>query len=263
MTGGVTQYSTDGFDIWCLEDGATEFEPDVFPGLSLAEQTTRLEAAGETAIRTAFNAFLIVAPDGDVTLVDTGCGAYFGPAGGRLAGLLAALQVAPDRIKRLFLTHLHTDHCGGAVVDGKPVFENATVLLHPDEAAYWATQDAPARGVLDAYANQITLVDDAVTIAPGLTTWALPGHTPGHMGLRVGEGCVIVGDVVHAQHLQLGEPRLCPTYDMDPARATDSRLAALNEIAERGLTFGGCHVLGPSKFAKLAAVGDGFVLIAP
>ncbi len=263
MTDGITQFSTEGFDVWCLQDGATSFDAEVFPGLSLDEQTSRLDAAGETEIRTAFNAFLIVGPDESVTLFDTGCGAHFGPAGGGLAGLLDALSVAPEKITNLFFSHLHTDHCGGAVVDGQAVFPNATVYLHPAERAYWAEQDAPAKEVLAVYADQITEVDGGVDIAPGLTTWALPGHTPGHMGLRVGSELVIVADVMHAQHLQLGEPRLCPTYDMDPVLATDSRLEALREIAASGLTFAGCHILPPTKFAKLAEVGDGFVLIAP
>ncbi len=263
MTDGITQFHADGFDVWCLQDGTATFEPDIFPGLSHDEQISRLEAAGETEIRTAFNAYLIVGPDQDLTLVDTGCGSHFGANGGGLAGQLQALDVAPEKISRLVFTHLHTDHCGGAVVDGKPVFPNAQVFVHPAERAYWAEEDAPAQEVLAAYASQTNEVGGGEEIAAGLSTWALPGHTPGHMGLRVGTSLVIVADVMHAQHLQLGEPRLCPVYDMDPAQATDSRLEALREIAGSGLTFAGCHLLAPTKFAKLAEVGDGFVLIAP
>ena len=261
---GISQITVPGFDVWCLEDGTATFSAETFPGLSDEEQQSRLAAAGETDIRTAFNAYLILHADQSMTLVDTGCGAHFGPNGGALPARLAALSIDPDRITRLVFTHLHRDHCGGAVADGSKVFPNAKVYLHADEAAHWSAQEESlGHVVLSVYEDALTFVTDGDEIAPGLTIWALPGHTPGHIGLRVGGDVAIVGDIVHAQHLQLGEPRLCPTYDMDPPLATDSRLAALREVAETGLTFSGCHLLGPHKFGKLAEVGDGFVFIAP
>lgn len=260
---GISQITVPGFDVWCLEDGTHSFDADVFPGLSLEEQESRLSAAGESEIRTAFNVFLILGEDGTLTLVDTGCGSHFGPGAGALSTRLTALSIDPAKINNLVFTHLHTDHCGGALWDDAKAFPNATIYLHGAEWAYWRDQDALARQVLAVYDDALVEVSDGDAIAPGLNVWSLPGHTPGHIGLRVGDGLVIVGDVVHAQHLQMGEPRLCPTYDMDPMTATDSRLNALREVADRGLTFGGSHILGPTKFAKLAEVGDGFVIVAP
>lgn len=261
MTDGIDHISVPGFEVWCLEDGGAVFDADVFPGLSVEEQQTRLKAADEADIRTAFNAFLIKDADGAMTLMDTGCGGHFGTNGGRLMERLAALEIAPDSIDHLVFSHLHTDHAGGAVVDGAKVFPNAKVHLHADEQAFWAEQEAPGQEMLTVYADAITQVAGGDHIGNGLTVWDLPGHTPGHIGLRVGDELVIIADAVHAQHLQMGEPRLCPIYDEDPVTATNSRLAALHEIAEKGLTFAGCHILGPDKFAKLAEVGDGFVIV--
>lgn len=257
---GVSHYTSPDCDVWCLEDGTYVFDAADFPGLSYDEQQTRLNAAGLTDIETVFNAFLIRDASG-YTLVDTGCGPTFGDGAGFLTERLAALQVEPDAIKRLIFTHLHTDHCGGALKNGAPAFRNAEVVLHEREQAHWAEKDHLSRDVLTAYASQIRTVADDEVIAPGLTAWALPGHTPGHIGVRVGDRLVLVGDIIHSEALQLGDPRLSSENDTDPWDAAECRLDALREIAAGGLMFAGGHILGPDKFAQLAEIGDGFARV--
>jgi glyoxylase-like metal-dependent hydrolase (beta-lactamase superfamily II) len=263
MTEGISHIAVDGFDVWCLEDGAFTFAASDFPGLAFDEQQTRLNAAGLTAIETVFNAFLIRDPEGTHTLVDTGCGAAFGDGAGHLLTRLAALGVSTPDIRRLVFTHLHTDHCGGALSEGEVVFPNADVVLHADEMSYWSEEDHLAQKVVSAYSDKIRTVTDGEKIAPGLVAWALAGHTPGHMGLRVGDKLVLVADIVHSEALQLGDPRLSSENDMDGRLAAECRLSALGEIADFGLLFSGGHILGPEKFGRLVEIGDGFIRVAP
>lgn len=261
MTDGVCHVTVPGFEVWCIEDGTYVFDAADFPGLAYDEQQTRLEAAGETEIRTVFNAFLIRDDVGTYTLVDTGCGTAFGAQAGLFAQRLAALGVRPDDISRLVFTHLHTDHCGGALLDGAAVFANAKVFLHADEQAYWMGRDHLAHDVLAAYADRIRTVADGDEIAPGLTVWALFGHTPGHIGLRVGGRLALLGDILHSEALQMGEPRLSSENDVDAWQAAECRLDALREVAQDGLIFSGGHILGPQKFMQLVEVGDGFAAV--
>jgi glyoxylase-like metal-dependent hydrolase (beta-lactamase superfamily II) len=244
------RYDDGTYEVFCLTDGASRFGLDVFPDLTQARCDDLLMAAGETEIRTEFNAYLIRQGD-QLTLVDTGCGALFGPNCGRLPQLLAELSVAPSDISRLIFTHLHGDHCGGALRDGLPAFTNAKVFLHTDEAAYWQGKDAPAARTLTAYGDQITLVGDGQPLGGGLTTWALPGHTPGHMGLRLGDKLVLVGDIFHALALQIPDPLIWTKYDVDPVTALASRQTALAQIADHGWVFAGGHSVGPHKFMRL------------
>jgi len=259
---GISHISIDGFDVWCLEDGTHTFDADVFPGLAFDEQQTRLQAAGETDIRTVFNAYLINDASAGVTLVDAGCGAAFGDNGGALRDRLAALSVTPADVTRLVFTHLHSDHCGGALDGDTPVFPNASVIMHPAEQAHWADEDAIAAKVIAAYADRITLAENVAEVMPGVSYWHLPGHTPGHCGLRVGQSLALIADAMHSEVLQIGDPRLGPIYDMDPATAVDSRLAALQMVADNGLIWSGSHMLGPEKFARLVQIGDGFVRVS-
>ena len=254
---GITGFTTQAAEVFCLVDGGTDFGAEVFPGLDDSTRAARLAAAGEATIRTAFNAFLI-RQGHDLTLVDTGCGGLFGAAGGQMMARLAALGVAPSDIGTLVFTHLHGDHCGGALQDGTPVFPRARVLLHPAEQAHWQTRDAPAARVIAAYADRIAPVTQGQAVADGITVWELPGHTPGHIGLRVGAELVIVGDIFHSATLQLPDPEVASIYDVDTDRARRSRQAALAEIAARDLVFTGGHSVAPQAFARLLADGTGY-----
>lgn len=256
------RWHQDGWQVSCLTDGQGSFAPEVFPELSEIECKARLAAAGEADIRTEFNAFLIEG-DGVLTLVDAGYGALAGAKGGRVLGLLADMGVAPAQIGRLVFTHLHGDHCGGALGDGGLVFPNAEVVMHPAEAQHWQGSDTPGGRVLAALGGRIRLLDDGQEVAPGLTFWHLPGHTPGHSGLRVGNGLVLVADIVHSEALQLQDPHCCTKYDVDPALARETRRRAMDEVAQRGLVCAGGHLLGPDKFARLVVVGQGYAKVAP
>lgn len=257
----VARFQTGVAEVFCLTDGGTDFGAEVFPTVDPSTLAARLAAAGDSTIRTQFNAFLI-RQGSAMTLVDTGYGALAGAKGGQLPARLAALGVTPADIGTLVFTHLHGDHCGGALLDAAPVFANARVMLHPAEQAHWQDRDAPAARVIAAYADHIDLVTDGQAIADSVTVWALPGHTPGHIGLRIGAGLVIVGDIFHSAALQLPDPAVATIYDVDADVARQTRMNALAEIAARDLVFTGGHSVAPQVFARLVADGTGYRAIA-
>jgi len=87
---------------------------------------------------------LLIEDEGRLILVDTGIGNkqdekflshYYLHGDASLDGSLAALGFHRDDITDVFLTHLHFDHCGGAIVRENerlvPAFKNAT---------YWSNQ---------------------------------------------------------------------------------------------------------------------------
>ena len=121
----------------------------------------------------------------------------------------------------------------------------------------WRGQDKPGGQVLAVY-DRVRLVEDGADLGHGIRLWHLPGHTPGHCGLRIGSNLVLVGDIVHSEALQLPQPALRPMFDVDPAQAAASCTAALTEIADGGLVWSGSHMLGPDKFARLVRDGAGF-----
>ena len=254
---GLATYKFQGGDVIALTDGAAEFDNSVFPDLDPAIIAGRLAATRETAIRTEFNCFLLRLAGQPLTLVDTGCGTFFGPDCGRLAAHLYDLNIAPEQIGRIIFTHLHRDHVGGAFIDGQLTFPSAEVILHDDEPPFWAGQDAAAAQFLAACPDYRTVRDGEV-IAKGVVAWHLPGHTPGHMGLRIGDKLVLVGDILHSAALQLPDPEVSTKFDSHPDIARDTRAKALKTIAERRLIASGGHFLGPDKFLKVLQEGDSY-----
>ncbi|MFC2970256.1 MBL fold metallo-hydrolase [Acidimangrovimonas pyrenivorans] len=272
----ITTMTVGDLEVTVLQDGATEFTPDLFLNTSEDEIDSLLRQAGEEKIRTNFNAFLIRGKDG-VTLVDAGVRDLFGPAAGQLPEALAEAGVAPEEVTRLVATHLHPDHVAGMVTaEGAAAFPNAELALQAAEQAFWgdaarfAGMGEPMEGwqqlaaaVLAAYGDRLVLLEGAEdeAAAPGLTAIPLPGHTPGHMGLRISDGddqLVIAGDIVHAQTLQIPNPEIGVGFDIDPAAAAAARKRMLAMLAGDDLLFTGGHVLGPDKFIRVVADGSGY-----
>jgi glyoxylase-like metal-dependent hydrolase (beta-lactamase superfamily II) len=111
--------------------------------------------------------------------------------GGDLLSALARINVTPERVRTLVLSHLHWDHCGNL-----ERFPNARILVQRSELAY---ANCPAPCFCHTYAapigghqptwhrsgSRIVAVDGSFQLTPGIDVIALPGHTPGMQGLAV------------------------------------------------------------------------------
>jgi glyoxylase-like metal-dependent hydrolase (beta-lactamase superfamily II) len=177
---------------------------------------------------------------GTTVLVDTGVGpaGLWGWTPESEEGLLPALAgaaVAPDGIDIVFLTHLHVDHVGwNTDRNGQLVFPNARYVAHGDGVAFARTTDR------QHIARTIATVDfeeigGETEVAEGVTAFELPGHFPGHMGLRIASGgseAVLIADAaVHPMLLQ--EPDAIYVSDGDPAACAATRRALLPELVDR------------------------------
>jgi glyoxylase-like metal-dependent hydrolase (beta-lactamase superfamily II) len=108
------------------------------------------------------------------------------------------------------------------------LFPNAAILVQRAELG-WSTLTLPQ--------DQLVLLDGDSTIAEGVKLVATPGHTPGHQSVVVGDDILITGDLlVHA--LQLVDPSIAYSHEMDPDRARESRIALLS----RNLTLATPHL---------------------
>ncbi len=130
----------------------------------------------------------------------------------RSAGLVAGLRsidVEPDTITHVLITHTHDDHYAGVTTEGNgrraARFPHARHLVgrrdwegNPDRER---SESALAihLGTLDRF-GLLTRVDDEHEVVPGVTMVAAPGESPGHSIVRVEAGaapCYILGDLFH------------------------------------------------------------------
>lgn len=226
--------------------GLTDMENEMSSQLFIGSYNDSLLAAlmPTGASRSAINAFM-VKDSTHTVLFDAGLGA---DKGGRLMESMMKAEVHPLDVDAVCLTHLHTDHIGGLLFDGRAVFPNATLYLSQAEYDAWGDDGPMAannglwKQVMEAYKDHIVTFGDGEQLFDGLVVAELaPGHTPGHTVYTVDGSCLIAGDLLHAQDLQLDHPQFCARYDSDLAQATATRIRILNGLRENGLYFAGAH----------------------
>jgi glyoxylase-like metal-dependent hydrolase (beta-lactamase superfamily II) len=163
-------------------------------------------------------------------------------------------------------THMHIDHVGWntMLVDGewRPTFPNARYLFNRAEYEFWrpggegqqadAGLDAGAvfadsiQPVMDA--GLVDLVEGSHQVCPEVTLVPTPGHSPGHVSVRIGSQgreALITGDSTH-HPCQLAHLHWSPgvDYDVGQSRRTRERLFA--EAADSDVLVIGTHWAGPT-----------------
>lgn len=199
---------------------------------------------------------LIVRSGGHTILVDTGWGdkqdekffRYVYLHGGE--GLLEGIKkrgLTPEEITDVFLTHLHADHCGGAVRKDKTgkgyelVFPKAT--YHVSRVQWeWAMKNnlREADAFLEenilpiGQSGRLNLVDEDEELFNGFSVRMCFGHTPGLMIPVINDGSrtfVYTGDLIPTTaHLPLIWNM---SYDIESLKTIDEKSAILNEALEK------------------------------
>jgi len=168
-------------------------------------------------------------------------------------------QVEPENVDLVVHTHLHVDHVGW---DG--VFPRARYVVHRDDWAFfmvpWQIRERPHLHRLEPLQEEglVDLVAGEEEIVPGIRAVPSPGHTPGHMHLRVedgGEAAVVLGDVAVYEG-QLADPGLVYASDGDAELAAATRARVLADLADEGVPVIAAHFRG---IGRIARAGDGFV----
>lgn len=279
---GFYRHRVGDIEVTALLDGNLAFPdaalPNLFRGYD-AGIAARLRAeafAPAGGVPLAVNAFL-VNTGSRLILVDAGAARALGPTLGQIPRALAAAGVGLEQIDTILLTHLHRDHSAGLLQqDGSALFPRAELWVAEAEASYWSDAGeesrapaplrpffAPARAALAAYAGRTRRIALETEVAPGVRTLPIPGHTPGHYGVRVSSGdqqMLMIADVVHAQSLQFARPDWSISFDSDPETAARTRAWLFDMAATDRFVIAGSHLAFPGLgHVARRSEGYGFV----
>ena len=172
---------------------------------------------------------------------------------------LAAQGVAPEAVDLVLCTHLHVDHVGWNthLESGRwvPTFPRARHLFTRREWEHWSAErsDDSQRIMADSVtpvmnAGLAQLVDMDHRISDELWLEPTPGHTPGHVSVRIRGGdaeAVITGDLMH-HPAQMAEPQWASHFDSDVEQGRKTRRAFCERYADRPVLVLGTHFHHPT-----------------
>ena len=205
-----------------------------FPGLLDSDDQVH-SRYGNVAVRSG----------GKLIIVDTGLQA----SDGVLLDDMREKGVDRDAVDIVLFTHLHPDHVGWNLTDGRPTFPKARYLVPKSDWDYWTHPSVLENA--EHITNQVLplqelnimdLIEGEYKITDELTTVPTPGHTPGHISMVItsqGERGYILGDVAN-NLVQAHYTDWCPIFDIDPDMARKTRHGVFDTLeAEEVLIYAG------------------------
>ena len=270
------RYKVGDVEITAIADGMRTFP---LPSGFVRNQTPEAVKAALTAaflsdtqVSMPFTVLLINV-GGRLVLVDTGNGGEPGVVG-QLRGTLGTLGIAPEAIDQIVISHFHADHINGLLLpDGTPAFPKAQVMVPEAEWAFWMDEGQMSRApdamkpsfqnvrrVFKPFEGKLERYAWDKEVAPGLKAVGTPGHTPGHTSFAIEsnfEEMFIQSDLTSIAALFVPNPSWQVQFDMDGAKAAETRKATLDRIAADRTRIAGYHFPFPAV-AHLDKAGDGF-----
>ncbi|GLR26988.1 MBL fold metallo-hydrolase [Limnobacter litoralis] len=228
-------------------------------------------------VDTSVNAYL-VNTGSKLVLIDTGAAGLFGPTLGNVLANLEAAGYKPEQVDDVVITHMHPDHVGGLMHDGKIAFPNATLHIDKKDTDYWLSKEnmekAPkdkqgffqgAMASVNPYADtgKLKPFDGVTEIVPGIKAIPTAGHTPGHTEYEVdskGQKFMVWGDLIHVAAVQFANPVVTIGFDSDPKTARKAREKEFANAAKQGYLVAGSHLSFPG-IGHLVKNGKGYTFL--
>lgn len=248
-----------GMKVYAIDDRPNTPKPDLFPGLAQDKLLFIPTEEGSSVFRT----YLVQTGDKSV-LIDTGFGKTT-ERQGRTIDILASMNIRPEDITDILLTHLDFDHIAGLNGGTAPAFPNATVHLSEAEYEGWLVLGTAraeksisyAKATMALYDGRIKKFEYDEEVIPGIIARDASGHTVGHTAFELGaeRELVIIGDLLHVEPLQLRYPEISSIYDFDKEKAATMREFWLNRLEKSGQIVAGMHIRSIGRVTK---EGEGY-----
>ncbi|PJF23538.1 MAG: hypothetical protein CUN56_00385 [Phototrophicales bacterium] len=255
---GFCRYELGDVEVFALIDGYTDLGLDTFVGDDPVALQYFLGAAfvADDHIQFGVIAHAIRTPEATI-LIDAGSGTTFGPAAGHLFKSMALAGLEPNAFDLVLLSHLHTDHTGGLLVDERAAFPNAELVMNRIEYEFFTDAAAAAQSSarikpaftlaqrLGDFYPRIRLIEGEVWITSAVQALPAYGHTPGHTVFMVHspkERLLVLGDTVFSSDFSFQYLDYTLAFDNDVTHARKTRRRLLTYAMQERLLIAGTHL---------------------
>ena len=215
---GYFRYMLGDYEITSIYDGYMFIDTDLYCRQEKEKNREQLEKGFAETVAEDGKVFTklpltihLINTKKDLILIDAGGGegGLLGPYMGLSRENIILSGYKPEDVTKILLTHLHQDHLGGMVIDGKLIYPNADIYINQEELDFWLDEKNHHElltNALEPYIrnNKVKSFRAGEEI-DGIKTIGLPGHTPGHTGYEVssnGDSILFWGDIVHDHEIQ-------------------------------------------------------------
>jgi glyoxylase-like metal-dependent hydrolase (beta-lactamase superfamily II) len=247
---GFYRYNVGTHQITVINDGVTVVpRPDNYVANASKEEVSKAFADNYMPADKATQSYspIVVNTGSKLIVIDTGLGpATYETSKGKLGQFqtnLAAAEIDRNNVDTVIISHFHGDHINGLLMaDNKAAYPNAEIMVPSVEWKFWMDDGEMSKGVgnpilensfknarrvFDALGRKVSQYDADKEIAPGITSVASPGHTPGHTSYIVASGSekllVQVDITAGAAFLFVNNPDWLFQFDVDKPLAVQTR----------------------------------------
>ncbi len=218
----------------------------------------------------------VVKIKGKYTMFDSGTGGQLAPTAGLMMSQnMKAAGIDPAKIATIVVTHYHPDHISGMMAKetNAQLFPNAEILVPSAEHKWWTDQSVFTKlpearhglakriqATLSVWKN-VKQIEVDKEVAPGITSVASYGHTPGHTSYLVASGkkqLLVLGDVANIPALFVRNPGWHAVFDADAAAAEAVRRKLFDRAIADKIIVTGYH-FGMPGAGTIAKDGTGYV----